>query len=153
MSQALHREPGSAAGRSTYRFVALASAAREPALCGVMSEGDQEAILVRDRVSAGIGLRRFIGRLIIERHRARFESPSAGAMTFTGPVQVTRGWLWPLGMNTDLVLGHDRASGNEEVVLAMGWRSAPKSSERFSPQAFRFNYDASCSNPLRGADR
>ncbi|HEV2071855.1 MAG TPA: hypothetical protein VGR26_18890 [Acidimicrobiales bacterium] len=81
------------------------------------------AILVRDRVSVGVGLRRFIGRLIIERHRARFESQSAGTMTFGGPVRVTRSWLAPLGVNTDVVLGHDSASGNEEVVLTTGWRS------------------------------
>jgi hypothetical protein len=90
----------------------------------VVSEEDQETVLVRDRVSAGVGLRRFIGRLIIERHRARFESPNARAMTFSGPVKVQRSWLAPLGMNTDVVLGQDSASGNEEVVLAMGWRSA-----------------------------
>ena len=87
-----------------------------------MSEEDQAAILVRDRVSAGIGLRRFIGRLIIERHRARFESPSAGAMTFSGPVKVTGNCFGPLGVNTDVVLGHDSASGNEDVVLTTGWR-------------------------------
>ncbi|HEV2068266.1 MAG TPA: hypothetical protein VGR26_00565 [Acidimicrobiales bacterium] len=82
------------------------------------------AILVRDRVSVGVGLRRFIGRLIIERHGVPFESQSAGTMTFSGPVRVTRSWLAPLGVNTDVVLGHDSASGNEEVVLRMGWRSA-----------------------------
>jgi hypothetical protein len=53
---------------------------------------------VRDRVSAGVGPQRFIGRLIIEGHRARFESPSAGVMTFSGPVKVTRSCVAPLGV-------------------------------------------------------
>ncbi|HEV2809476.1 MAG TPA: hypothetical protein VGV93_03650 [Acidimicrobiales bacterium] len=89
-----------------------------------MSEEDQVAIFVRDRVSVGVGLRRFIGRLVVDRHGARFESQSAGTMTFSGPVRVTRSWLAPLGVKTDVVLGHDSAFGNEEVVLTTSWRSA-----------------------------
>jgi hypothetical protein len=122
LSGALDRRPAArrTSAPSTESSFALALAPRDPALCGVVSEEDQETVLVRDHVSAGVGLRRFIGRLIIERHRARFESPSARAMTFSGPVKVERSWLAPLGMNTDVVLGQDSASGNEEVVLAMG---------------------------------
>ena len=60
----------------------------------------------------------------LTRHGARFESQSAGTMTFSGPVRVARSWLAPLGVKTDVVLGHDSAFGNEEVVLTTSWRSA-----------------------------
>lgn len=92
----------------------------------VAGDEDQKTILVRDQVSADIGLRGFIGRLTIERHRARFDAVGERSMTFTGPVTVIRRWLAPLGVRTDVVLGREGGAGNDEVVLTMGWRSASK---------------------------
>lgn len=91
------------------------------------TDGDGRSILLTDHMSAGVGLRRLVGRLVIEPGRARFR-PSNGLeeLTFNGPVHVTRRWLAPLGANAEVSLGKDPTVGHDEVVLTMGWRAASK---------------------------